>query len=306
MHSRYLGMTKHFFVIWAALIGLCWACSESPYLGFSQKDGLHYRLYTIGETEAKPSLNDYITVSISYSTMRDSTFFTGRRKLQLTAGDYDNSIEQCFSTLSVGDSACFILPARPFFERTLKTSLPSFIDTVDSFQVRIGMVEIQKHADYQRQKQEFLTWIKDFGEYEKVFLKRFIEEQGIKQQADNNGMYKLTLKAGQGDFPRKGDTVDVYYTGRFLNGVFFDSTASRRAFQFIYGSEWQVIKGLERAIGGMKQGEKSLFILPSDLAFGQRGNSTGLIPPYTSVMYEVLLHTIGRADTTKNETLIIE
>lgn len=286
-------------------IGLT-ACNESPYPGFSIANNVNYRLYTLGETAEKPAVNDYITVNISYSTMRDSVFFSGRRKLQYTAGTFPGGIEACFGMLAQGDSACFILPARPFFEQTLKTSLPSFMDTVDSFQVRIGMLEIQRYADYQLQKREFLTWIKDFGEYEKLFLKRFIEEQKISEQPDSKGMYKLQLKAGSGNKPQKGDTVTVFYTGRFLNGVFFDSTASHRAFEFVYGSEWQVIQGMERAIGSMSEGEKSLFVLPSDLAFGQRGNSTGLIPPYTSVLYEVWLQHIGRADTVPASATLIE
>ena len=37
----------------------------------------------------------------------------------------------------------------------------------------------------------------------------------------------------------------------------------------------------------MTEGEKSLFILPSEIAFGKEGSSTGIIPPYTSLIFEV-------------------
>jgi FKBP-type peptidyl-prolyl cis-trans isomerase len=37
----------------------------------------------------------------------------------------------------------------------------------------------------------------------------------------------------------------------------------------------------------MALGEKSLFIIPSDLAFGNSGSSTGIIPPFTSLIFEV-------------------
>jgi FKBP-type peptidyl-prolyl cis-trans isomerase FkpA len=39
----------------------------------------------------------------------------------------------------------------------------------------------------------------------------------------------------------------------------------------------------------MKEGERSLFIIPSKLAFGENGSSTGIIPPFTSVIFEVEL-----------------
>jgi FKBP-type peptidyl-prolyl cis-trans isomerase FkpA len=82
----------------------------------------------------------------------------------------------------------------------------------------------------------------------------------------------------------------VHYEGRFLNGKFFDSTRQRNdPFQFVYGQQWQVVKGMEEAIGMMHEGEKALFIMPSGLAFGQTGSSTGIVPPFTSLIFEVEL-----------------
>jgi FKBP-type peptidyl-prolyl cis-trans isomerase FkpA len=103
-----------------------------------------------------------------------------------------------------------------------------------------------------------------------------------------SGIYYLNLVQGNGKKVELGDTITVNYEGRFLNGKFFDSTVKRRQpFQFVYGTEWQVIKGLEEAIGLMCEGEKSLFILPSELGFGNRGSSSSIIPPFTSLIFEV-------------------
>ena len=62
---------------------------------------------------------------------------------------------------------------------------------------------------------------------------------------------------------------------------------TQRGFQFVYGQKWQVIPGLEEAIGMMYPGERALFIIPSNLAFGQGGSSTGIVPAFTSVIFEV-------------------
>ena len=96
------------------------------------------------------------------------------------------------------------------------------------------------------------------------------------------------LQEGVGKLIEPGDTITINYEGKFLNGKFFDSTIKRnQPFQFVYGTEWQVIKGLEEALSLMYEGEKSLFIFPSELAFGSEGSSTGIIPPYTSLIFEV-------------------
>jgi len=53
----------------------------------------------------------------------------------------------------------------------------------------------------------------------------------------------------------------IDYEGRFLNGKFFDSTVKRHeSFYYVYGTEWQVVKGLEQGVGLMTEGEKAYFI----------------------------------------------
>jgi FKBP-type peptidyl-prolyl cis-trans isomerase len=150
------------------------------------------------------------------------------------------------------------------------------------------MLEIQSEKEYLSEKEAFLSWINDFGDYEKVILKQFISEEKLDVSPLPSGIFYLNLLPGTGKKVEAGDTVVVNYEGRFLNGKFFDSTVKRsEPFQFVYGTEWQVIEGLEEAIGYMREGEKSIFILPSELAFGNRGSSSSIIPPFTSLIFEV-------------------
>jgi peptidylprolyl isomerase len=39
----------------------------------------------------------------------------------------------------------------------------------------------------------------------------------------------------------------------------------------------------------MNEGEKAKFIIPSQLTYGKKGSSTGIVPPYTTVIYEIEL-----------------
>ncbi len=51
-----------------------------------------------------------------------------------------------------------------------------------SVKINAGMQNIQTREEYEKEKEAFLTWIEDFGDYEKVVLKQFItsEKPGIK------------------------------------------------------------------------------------------------------------------------------
>ena len=156
--------------------------------------------------------------------------------------------------------------------------------------IDIRMDDIRTEDQYRRDKEEFLKWIEDFGEYEKLVLHNFIEKEKIEVEPTESGMYFISLVNGSGKPVEYGDIVTVNYEGRFLNGRFFDSTVKRnQPFEFVYGTELQVIPGLEDAIGRMREGQRALVILPSDLAWGEKGSSTGIVPPFTTVIYEVEL-----------------
>lgn len=264
---------------------------KSLYPEYSRnKNGIHYKLIQIGDNGIKAKPNDYITVTLTYRTLRDSLFFTGKRKFQITEPEFKGSIDECFIMMAEGDSASFIISADNFFINTLGSSLPTFIPANSNMKIDIMVNEIQTLNEYNKQKEAFLSWIEDFGEYEKILLKQYIEEEKLDIEPSKTGLYTINIKKGEGRKVAKGDTIIVHYEGRFLNGKFFDSTVKRKEpFQFVYGQEWQVIQGLEEAIGTMTEGEKSLFILPSDIAFGKEGSSTGIIPPFTSLIFEVEL-----------------
>ncbi len=261
----------------------------SKYPGFRRAGhGIYYQLHTIGEDENRARQGDFITVNLVYKTMNDSVFFEAHRKFQLTGPAFEGSIDECFGMLSEKESATFIISADDFFGKTLQSDLPSFLQAGGKMKVTVDMMDIQTEAEYRKEKEAFLHWIEDFGEYEKVILRQFIEEEKLPVELMASGIYFIHLVPGTGKKVELGDTITVNYEGRFLNGKFFDSTIKRnQPFQFVYGTEWQVVKGLEEAIGMMREGEKSLVILPSDLAFGSEGSSTGMIPPFTSLIFEV-------------------
>lgn len=282
---------KQIILVVLSLIFISSCSWFKPYPEYSKtKTGIFYRLHKIGEDVSPPVPSNYITAEIQYATTSDSVFFKGHRTFQLTEPEFKGSIDECFLMLSKGDSASFIIDAENFFTQTLQTKLPHFMQPGDKIKVDLRIDEIRTAEQYAEDKEEFLKWIEDFGEYEKMILSRFMEEEKISVEPTESGMYFISIMQGTGKPVEPGDLVTVNYDGKFLNGKFFDSTTKRKQpFEFVYGSEMQVIPGLEEAIGRMREGEKAVVILPSELAWGEKGSSTGIIPPFTSVIYEVEL-----------------
>lgn len=277
------------------IVGL-WGCSDKlpPQLqGYTPLEGRTYcKLVELGDTVRTVQVGDYITVYLRYSTWNDSAFFSGGRRFQLEHASYPGSIEACLARLSSGDSASFYLDAYSFFTQGLATTLPEYLDSGALMRVDVRVLEVVDSASFAHEKEAFLHWIEDFGEYERVVLRQYLAKEHIVPHASDS-LYYLPMRAGSGPYPKDGDTLTLEFEGRFLDGHYFDSTRKRgEPFQFVLGQRWQVIDGLERAARLMREGEHAVFILPSGVAFGAQGSSTGIVPPYTSVVFDVELKEI--------------
>lgn len=118
---------------------------------------------------------------------------------------------------------------------------------------------------------------------EKAFLERAAKEQGAKTLP--SGLIYKELKAGSGASPSPADTVRAHYRGTLTNGTQFDSSYDRgQPSDFPLN---RVIRCWTEAIPKMKVGGKSRLVCPSDLGYGDGGNTQ--IPGGAALVFDVEL-----------------
>lgn len=120
------------------------------------------------------------------------------------------------------------------------------------------------------------------------YLAKFISENGGSKTASGLG-YKITTP-GEGKSPTATDEVEVHYHGTFINGKVFDSSYQRN--QKISFPLNGVIKGWTEGLQLIKEGGKITLVIPSDLAYGDRG-IPGAIPGGSTLIFEVELFKVN-------------
>lgn len=100
-----------------------------------------------------------------------------------------------------------------------------------------------------------------------------------------SGLRYMVLKKGDGAAPAATDRVKVHYTGTLPNGTVFDSSVERGE-PITFGLN-QVIPGWTEGLQLMQEGGKTVFYIPSNLAYGPR--DMGTIGPNQDLVFEVEL-----------------
>jgi FKBP-type peptidyl-prolyl cis-trans isomerase len=119
----------------------------------------------------------------------------------------------------------------------------------------------------------------------------YLEENAAKEGVivTESGLQYRVLREGDGDMPDASDTVEVHYKGTFIDGKQFDSSYDRgQTIEFPLNG---VIAGWTEGVQLMKEGAQFEFVIPSDLAYGERG-AGGVIPGGATLIFVVELVSI--------------
>lgn len=121
-----------------------------------------------------------------------------------------------------------------------------------------------------------------------AFLAKNKSAPGVKTTAD--GLQYQVLTQGTGPKPKATDTVQVNYTGSFVNGQAFDSSAQHGSGPAKLDLA-NVFPGFKEALMMMPTGSHYKFVIPSDLAYGAEPKNG--FPPNATLVFDVTLVKIG-------------
>ncbi|MCC6283473.1 MAG: FKBP-type peptidyl-prolyl cis-trans isomerase [Saprospiraceae bacterium] len=138
-------------------------------------------------------------------------------------------------------------------------------------------------SDYNRSAQQ--RAIEKNKKEGQMFLDENKKRTGVMTTA--TGLQYEVMKKGAGTVsPKATDKVEVHYHGTLIDGTVFDSSVDRGT-PASFGLN-QVIPGWTEGVQLMHEGDKFKFVLPANLAYGDR-SAGAKIKPGSTLIFEVEL-----------------
>jgi len=229
----------------------------------------------------KVSLVDGKQIFSSYDRGEPLSFEFGKR--------FDTQgFEEGVSMMTKGGKAKFIVPSSlAFGEMGRGTIVPPYATIV----YEVEIINVLTKAEYDKEQAEIkkkaAQKVENAKKDESSLMKKYLKDHNITEKPTASGLYYIEKAKGTGPKATTGKKVKVHYTGTLLNGTKFDSSKDRnQPFEFELG-KGQVIKGWDEGIALMNVGGKAIFIVPSNLGYGEKDMTS--IPPYSTLVFEVEL-----------------
>lgn len=267
------------------------ACSK--YKGFKQdkESGIYYKFYVINKDSVQAQTGDVVSLFYQLS-LKDSVLVPSMPIQEMIQESlYKGDVYSALRMMHVGDSATFILDADTFFHYMGGTNPFDEKELYFTFKMTKLMPKAEVEAMMKEQEAQYQVMIEQAKAAEDSITTQYIADNKIKVAPTASGLYYIQKVAGKGAQAENGKKVSVHYTGRLLDGTVFDSSIERgEPIEFVLG-EGRVIPGWEEGIAKMKEGGKATLLIPSNLAYGERGNQ--VIPPCSPLVFDVELVKVG-------------
>jgi len=112
-----------------------------------------------------------------------------------------------------------------------------------------------------------------------------VEERKFGYTYEESGLGIKIVKEGSGEVAKKGEMVEVHYSGYLEDGTKFDSSLDRdETFSFKLG-EGKVIKGWDEGLSKLKKGTVAWLRIPAELGYG--GRRVSVIPANSTLYFRI-------------------
>lgn len=253
-------------------------------------NGIRYKILKDVKGKDYPKEGDFVGIYIK-TYFEDSLIFDSKSqsaqsiKFPVSKPRYNGDLSEVFSYMTPGDSGIFFVSVDTMIANDQK--IMPWMEEGKEILYAIKLEEVKTMDEVKAEKVEEAKSEGNPAE-EDAALQAYFKEHDIKNaQKRESGLYYVIHEKTKEYKPLSGQTVQVNYTGRLMDGTVFDSNKGRDPLSFVLG-RGQVILGWDEGIALLHKGEKATLYIPSHLAYGANP-PTPKIPVNATLIFDVEL-----------------
>ncbi len=167
--------------------------------------------------------------------------------------------------------------------RGMKDVIEGKNDTMEVYNAQVILNDYYSKYQTERNREQYAENKKKGEE----FLALNKNEEGVVTLP--SGLQYQVIREGTGPKPQADDIVNVIYTGSLIDGTVFESNKDKEPVTLQVNG---VIPGWTEALLMMNTGSVWKIFIPQELAYGESGTSSGVIKPYSTLIFEIELVSI--------------
>jgi FKBP-type peptidyl-prolyl cis-trans isomerase len=255
-------------------------------------DGVKIQIHSHDNNAKKLKDGDIITFDLVIKNGADSVLQDTRKDGQPgkgmvqppqgAPGAFKGTFENGLRLLAIGDSATILVPIDSL-AKTVQAPLPPFLKPGTDLKYTVKILKVQSKAEFEKemagQAEKAKADAAKLLAQQPAMIDAYIAKSGKKFTKTASGLFVSIEKPGQGASPKMGESWMTNYRGTFLDGKEFDKGSNT---EMPLG---QMIPGFNEALTLLKAGGKGVFVIPSQLAYGDQGR--GPIPANSVLVFEV-------------------
>lgn len=265
------------------------------------KSGLRYKFIETNKGAQQVQKND---VLVGTCTVRLNDSILGRvdtpdRILMANESTFPGDLPEGLMMMHIGDEAIFEIEADSVVKYGA-TFPPELYKAGTGMKLvyEIKLTDIITREEMEQEQANFMENMQQAQAAEKEALAKYVADNNIKATPDDEGLYIIVKKKGNGQKVEIGRQVAINYTGRLLDGKVFDTSVesvakengvydSRRPYEPLSYrvGEQSLIRGWEKGVINQPAGSKLTLIIPSSLGYGPQ--TIGSIPANSSLIFDI-------------------
>ena len=271
-------------LVLVALILCVTAVSCRKYSGFKHRSHLYYQFHELNEGQEQPKTGDFVVVNMALR-VDDSVLSPMTQNNMLMDELYKGDIYTALRMMHLGVSATFIFDGPKFYEDFL--GMGEYPYGKKPICADIKLLRIMSKQSLEKAEELYEEQKQQMRQVEDSLIFAYADKYHI----DNKiaGMYCIYLNVGNGEKAMKGQTVEMLYRALLLDNREVDRCIDPANPLTIELGAGQVASGLDIILQHMSEGDKLTVIVPSSLAYGEKGNMEMNIPPYSPMVFDVEL-----------------